>query len=113
MDDRSDPLNKNAPRARYDRDLYTWAVEQAALLRSGRVEEVDALNIAEEIDEVGNEQYDELESALRLIRLHLLNGITSRTVGHAAGQHSDPAQTRRKGPAQESRTEAAYRGSDW
>jgi uncharacterized protein DUF29 len=72
MDDRSDPLNKNAPRARYDRDLYTWAVEQAALLRSGRVEEVDALNIAEEIDDVGNEQYDKLESALRLILLHLL-----------------------------------------
>src|SRR5215207_10115079 len=72
MDDRSDPLKKNEPRARYDRDLYTWAVEQAALLRSGRVEEVDALNIAEEIDDVGNEQYDKLESALRLILLHLL-----------------------------------------
>src|SRR3954463_1621731 len=72
MDDRSDPLNKAEPRARYDRDLYSWAVEQAALLRSGRVEEVDALNIAEEIDDVGNEQYDRLESALRLILLHLL-----------------------------------------
>jgi hypothetical protein len=72
MDDRSDTLKKNEPRARYDRDLYTWAVEQAALLRSGRVEEVDALNIAEEIDDVGNEQYDKLESALRLILLHLL-----------------------------------------
>jgi len=65
-------VNKNAPRARYDRDLYTWAVEQAALLRSGRVEEVDALNIAEEIDDVGNEQYDKLESTLWLILLHLL-----------------------------------------
>src|SRR5829696_8422718 len=72
MDHRSDPLNKNTPRARYDRDLYTWGVEQAALLRSGRVEEVDALNIAEEIDDVGNEQYDKLESALWLILLHLL-----------------------------------------
>jgi hypothetical protein len=72
MDDRSDPLNKNEPRARYDRDLYSWAVEQAALLRSGRVGEADALNIAEELDDVGNEQYDKLESALRLILLHLL-----------------------------------------
>ena len=72
MDDRSDPLNKNAPRARYDRDLYTWAVEQAALLRRGRVDEMDARNIAEELDDVGNEQYDKLESALRLILLHLL-----------------------------------------
>jgi len=72
MDDRSEPLNKDEPRARYDRDLYSWAVEQAALLRSGRVTEVDALNIAEELDDVGNEQYDKLESALRLILLHLL-----------------------------------------
>jgi hypothetical protein len=59
-------------RARYDRDLYSWAVEQAALLRAGRVAEADVLNIAEEIDDVGNEQYHRLESALRIILLHLL-----------------------------------------
>jgi hypothetical protein len=58
--------------ARHDRDLYSWAIEQAALLRAGRLTEVDALSIAEEIDDVGNEQYDKLESALRLILLHLL-----------------------------------------
>ncbi len=57
---------------RHDRDLYSWAIEQAALLRTGRFAEVDALSIAEEIDDVGNEQYDKLESALRLILLHLL-----------------------------------------
>ena len=58
--------------ARYDRDLYSWAREQAALLRAGRISEADALNIAEEIDDVGHEQYDKLESALRIILLHLL-----------------------------------------
>ena len=58
--------------ARHDRDLYSWAVEQAALLRAGRLAEVDALNLAEEIDDVGNEQYDKLESAIRVILLHLL-----------------------------------------
>jgi hypothetical protein len=58
--------------ARYERDLYSWAVEQAALLRTGRISEADALNIAEELDDVGNEQYDKLESALRLILQHLL-----------------------------------------
>jgi predicted DNA-binding ribbon-helix-helix protein len=75
MDDRSDPRNRptggHEP-ARYDRDLYSWAVEQAALLRAGRIAEADVLNIAEEIDDVGNEQYDKLESALRVILLHLL-----------------------------------------
>jgi Domain of unknown function DUF29 len=58
--------------ARYDADLYSWAVEQAALLRAGRVAEADVLNIAEEIDDVGNEQSDRLESALRIILIHLL-----------------------------------------
>jgi hypothetical protein len=58
--------------ARYDRDVYSWAIEQAALLRAGRVAEADLLNIAEEIDDVGLEQYYKLESALRIILLHLL-----------------------------------------
>ena len=58
--------------ARHDCDLYSWAVEQAALLRAGRLAEVDALSLAEEIDDVGSKQYDKLQSALRLILLHLL-----------------------------------------
>ena len=71
MDDRTDP-NRPTEGARYDRDLYSWAVEQAALLRAGKIAEADARNIAEELDDVGNEQYDKLESALRVILLHLL-----------------------------------------
>jgi hypothetical protein len=59
-------------RARYGHDLYGWAVEQAELLRAGKIAEADALNIAEELDDVGHEQYDKLESALRIILLHLL-----------------------------------------
>ena len=72
MDDRTDPTRPAQGGARYERDLYTWAVEQAALLRAGRTAEADVRNIAEELDDVGNEQYDKLESALRLILLHLL-----------------------------------------
>lgn len=33
-----------------ERDLYSWAVRQARLLREGRVAEIDAVAIAEEID---------------------------------------------------------------
>lgn len=73
MDDRTDTKRSTGQEpARYDRDLYSWAIEQAALLRAGRIAEADALNIAEEIDDVGNEQYDKLESALRVILIHLL-----------------------------------------
>jgi hypothetical protein len=53
-------------------DLYSWARSQAELLRAGRLTEIDAAAIAEEIDDVGEEQYDKLESALRVLMLHLL-----------------------------------------
>jgi hypothetical protein len=77
MDDRSRSETKSredsdVPRTRYEADLYGWAMEQAALLRAGRIAEADAAHIAEELDDVGNEQYDKLHSALRLILLHLL-----------------------------------------
>ena len=53
-------------------DLYSWARRQAELLRAGRLSEIDAVAIAEEIDDVGEEQYDKLESALRVLMLYLL-----------------------------------------
>jgi hypothetical protein len=55
-----------------DRDLYSWAAQQASLLREGRMAEIDAAAIAEEIDDVGEEQYHRLESALRVLLHHLL-----------------------------------------
>ena len=53
-------------------DLYSWARHQAELLRAGRLSEIDAAAIAEEIDDVGEEQYDKLASAFRVLMLHLL-----------------------------------------
>jgi hypothetical protein len=53
-------------------DLYSWALRQAELLRAGRLADIDPAGIAEEIDDVGEEQYLRLESALRVLMLHLL-----------------------------------------
>lgn len=53
-------------------DLYSWARRQAELLRAGRLSEIDPAAIAEEIDDVGDEQYDKLESSLRVVMLNLL-----------------------------------------
>ena len=63
-----------APRriAAYDNDLYAWSQEQAQLLRAGRFSEVDALNVAEEILDVGRNEYDKLESALTVLVTHML-----------------------------------------
>jgi predicted nucleic acid-binding Zn-ribbon protein len=59
-------------RTPYGKDLYSWASEQAALLRAGRLAEIDTENLADEIDDVGSAQYDKLESALTELLQHML-----------------------------------------
>ena len=59
-------------RTAYDRDLYTWVQEQVALLRAGELAALDLQNIAEELSDVGRAQYNQLESALRVLLMHML-----------------------------------------
>lgn len=61
-----------AGRADYERDVYAWAMEQAALLRAGRLSEADVENIAEEIESLGKSEKRELMSRLSVLLLHLL-----------------------------------------
>ncbi len=56
----------------YELDVYGWASAQAQLLRERRFEDVDLDNIIEEIESVGRSEYDALESALRVLLVHLL-----------------------------------------
>jgi len=68
----SDAAESNTNPVAKDRDLYGWARQTATLLREGRVENIDLGAVAEEIDDVGEEQYLRLESALRALMRHLL-----------------------------------------
>jgi hypothetical protein len=61
-----------APGDLYRRDLYTWALEQAAALRAGELDRLDLTNLAEEIEDLGSEQLHKLTSAYRIILLHML-----------------------------------------
>ena len=56
----------------YDRDLYTWSQEQARLIRAGQLDAIDRENVAEEIESLGREQFNKLESALRVLLVHFL-----------------------------------------
>ena len=56
----------------YDRDFYSWSFEQARLVREGRWDAVDRENVAEEIESLGREQFNKLESALRVLLVHIL-----------------------------------------
>lgn len=56
----------------YERDFYTWALRQAELVRGRRLGELDLENVAEELESLGKEQAHKLESAFRVLLLHLL-----------------------------------------
>jgi hypothetical protein len=58
--------------AEYERDFYSWSQEQARLLREGRWELIDRMNVAEEIESLGRTEFNRLESALRVLLLHML-----------------------------------------
>ena len=58
--------------AAYERDFYSWLVEQARHVRAGRWASLDRDNLAEEIELLGREQFNKLESALRVLLLHML-----------------------------------------
>ncbi|HEX5229570.1 MAG TPA: DUF29 domain-containing protein [Bryobacteraceae bacterium] len=59
-------------RAEYERDFYSWLMEQARHLREGRLGALDRANLAEEIESLGREQFNKLVSALRVLMVHML-----------------------------------------
>jgi Domain of unknown function DUF29 len=56
----------------YDSDFYGWTQEQADLLRSGSLNELDTQNLLEEIESMGRSERRELESRLEVLLAHLL-----------------------------------------
>lgn len=56
----------------YERDFYGWCLEQARLVRAGRLAELDLPNLAEELESLGKEQARALRSSYRVLLLHLL-----------------------------------------
>jgi hypothetical protein len=59
-------------RTGYMQDFYSWLMEQARFVREGRWDQVDRDNLAEEIESLGREQFNKLESALHVLLLHML-----------------------------------------
>lgn len=72
----ADPVAKErAPtkkRVRYEEDYYSWVNEQVALLRARRFDELDAENVAEELEGVGKSETAKLWSILRVLVMHML-----------------------------------------
>ena len=58
--------------AEYERDFYSWSMEQARLIREGHLSALDRDNLAEEIESLGREQFNKLVSALRVAMMHMV-----------------------------------------
>ena len=99
----------------YDQDIYAWSLEQARLLRTGRLDAIDAEIIAEEILDVGRNEYDKLESALTVLLMHMLKWDhqperRSRSwVNTIAEQRNRTARQLRDNPSLKARIDEAVR----
>jgi hypothetical protein len=56
----------------FEADYAQWCAEQGALLREGRLADLDRENIAEEIESLGRSDKREIESRLKVLLVHLL-----------------------------------------
>lgn len=56
----------------YEKDVHAWAIEQARLLRAGRLDLIDVEHIAGEIEDVGKSEQRELASRMAVLLAHLL-----------------------------------------
>lgn len=56
----------------YETDFYSWTIEQATAIRSGRYSELDVLNLVEELESMGRSEKRALESRLTVLLVHML-----------------------------------------
>lgn len=69
----------------YHQDFYAWSKHNANLLRQGKLSEIDVLNIAEELDNMGISQLRALESRLTILLAHLLKWQFNPNDKHRVG----------------------------
>jgi hypothetical protein len=56
----------------YDQDFYAWLTANVQLMHQGRLDEVDAEHVAEELDAMSKREKRELISRLTVLLGHLL-----------------------------------------
>ena len=56
----------------YEEDFCVWADQQAALLKAGRLDQLDLTNLIEEVEDMGNRHRDAVESQLERLMMHII-----------------------------------------
>ena len=72
MADRDPKLNEGRSRPRADEEFAAWIGHQAAALKSGRFDDLDIDDLADEVESLAKRDYRKLVSAVRIILLHML-----------------------------------------
>lgn len=66
------PIHTSVQANYYESDFFKWTKEQSQLLKDGDYSHLDIENLVEEIQSLGKQERDRLESLLRNILMHLL-----------------------------------------
>lgn len=69
----------------YEKDFLLWSEEQAAALRAGNLSALDRDGLLEELEDMGNERKEALQSLIRNILAHLLKLEYSSATDPRAG----------------------------
>jgi hypothetical protein len=56
----------------YEEDFHAWTAQSAALIRQGRLSELDLEHIAEELESMGASERRELLNRLHILLMHML-----------------------------------------
>ena len=66
------PVRKMNKAIAYEEDFHAWTTQSAALIRQGRLSELDLEHIAEELESMGASERRELLNRLQILLMHLL-----------------------------------------
>ena len=56
----------------HDNDFHAWTIQQANLLKAGKLHEIDLDNLIEEIESMGSSERNQLQNRLKVLIGHLL-----------------------------------------
>ncbi|HLC15529.1 MAG TPA: DUF29 domain-containing protein [Thermodesulfovibrionia bacterium] len=65
-------MNKTVSTILYEKDFYAWTLHNAELLRQGKIRDIDAINIAEELESIGKSDRRQVINRLIVLLVHLL-----------------------------------------
>ncbi len=72
-----------------------WLQDQVAVLQAGRLDEIDAARIAEELEALARNEFAKLRSALRILVMHMLKWDQQPELRSSSWMYSIREQRRR------------------